>query len=388
MTTDITSILPDVYEALDTVSREQVGFIPAVRLAASSERAAVGQTIKSPVAPPAELQDIVPGINPPAAPDQTIGQRPLTINNSKAAPFVWTGEAVKGANTGVGFARLRSDQIAQALRALNNAVERDIATLVINSSRAYGVAATAPFGTANDFSDFARSRQILIDNGAPESDLHLVCGSNAMATMQSKQSTLLKANEAGTDDLLRNGLIARVLGLGVHQSGQVQNHVAGSTVGDVTVTAATAVGETKINLTTGAAMSVSVKAGDIVTVAGDANKYVAASDLNLGAATTGDLHINAPGLRESIAANTAVTVGDSYEGNMVFHRGAIALATRMPAAPEEGDSAEDKIEITDPHSGITYELSVYGQYRQVRYELALAWGCSMMKPEHAAILLG
>lgn len=388
MTTNIDSILPDVYEALDTVSREQVGFIPAVRLAASSERAALNQTIKSPVAPPAELQDIVPGINPPAAPDQTIGQRPLTISNSKAAPFVWTGEEVKGANTGVGFARLRSDQIAQALRALNNAVEADIAKLAMQASRAYGTAGTAPFGTANDFSDFARSRQILIDNGAPESDLHIVCGSNAMATMQSKQSSLLKANEAGTDDLLRNGLIARVLGLGVHQSGQVQTHATGSVTGAVKATAATSAGATKIGITTGSSMAVGLKAGDVITFAGDGNKYVTASDLTVGASATGDLIINAPGLREDVAANAAITVVGSYEANMVFHRGAIALVTRMPASPEEGDAATDKIEITDPHSGITYELSVYGQYRQIRYELALAWGCAMMKPEHAAILIG
>jgi hypothetical protein len=44
--------------------------------------------------------------------------------------------------------------------------------------------------------------------------------------------------------------------------------------------------------------------------------------------------------------------------------------------------------MTDPRSGITFEVSMYKEYRQVHFEVALAWGVSAIKPEHMAVLLG
>ena len=66
----------------------------------------------------------------------------------------------------------------------------------------------------------------------------------------------------------------------------------------------------------------------------------------------------------------------------------MSVATRAPALPQQGDSAVDRTIITDPVSGLSFEVSVYAQYRQVQYEIALAWGCAALKPEHLAIVLG
>ena len=74
--------------------------------------------------------------------------------------------------------------------------------------------------------------------------------------------------------------------------------------------------------------------------------------------------------------------------NLAFDREAIQLVTRAPALPKEGDMAIDRTVITDPISGLSFEVSIYGGYRKVRYELALAWGQKVIKPEHTAILLG
>ena len=64
------------------------------------------------------------------------------------------------------------------------------------------------------------------------------------------------------------------------------------------------------------------------------------------------------------------------------------LATRVPERPSAGDMAIDVTTLTDPRSGLTFEVAVYPGYRKVRYEVALAWGVSVIKPEHTALLIG
>ena len=76
MASTITSLIPTIYEALDVVSREMIGFIPAVAKDTSGERAAVGQQILVPVTQPQAAQNITPGVIPPDTGDQTVGNVP------------------------------------------------------------------------------------------------------------------------------------------------------------------------------------------------------------------------------------------------------------------------------------------------------------------------
>jgi hypothetical protein len=103
----------------------------------------------------------------------------------------------------------------------------------------------------------------------------------------------------------------------------------------------------------------------------------------------GTVVLAAPGLRKAITANTlAVAIRASAARNLAFSRSAIVLATRMPALPEGGDMAADRTTITDPRSGLSFEVSMYKQYRQIQYEVSLAWGVKAVKTEHIAILAG
>lgn len=384
MANTITNLIPDLYNALDVVSRELVGFIPAVSSDMTFERAAVGQTVRSPVAPAAAAGDITPAVTPPNDGDQTIGNADMQITKARRVPVRWNGEQSRGLNNnGPGRANIMRDQFAQAMRALVNEVEADLAALHIHASRAYGTAGTTPFATAGDFTDASNVLKILKDNGAPQSDNQLVIDTSAGATFLGKQA---QVDKAGTDSIQRQGIILPIHGIDLRESAQVVTSVAGTGASATTNTAGYSVGDTVITLA--AAGTGTIVAGDVITFAGDTNKYVVVSgDTNV--TDGGTITLAAPGLRKAIAASaTNITVIAAAARNMAFSRSAIALATRAPALPEEGDSADDRQIITDPRSGLSFEVSMYKQYRQVQYEIALAWGVKAVKTEHIALLLG
>lgn len=382
MANTLTGIIPTLYEALNTVSREMVGFIPAVRRDSNAERAAVNQVVRVPLGEAGALEDITPGVNPASTGDTTVGYADITITKSKAAPVRWNGEEQMAVGSNGTYNQVLADQFTDAMRKLVNAVEVDIAAEVkVGASRGYGTAGTAPFGTAGDLSDFAGVLRILEDNGAPGTDLQLVLGSAAIANLRGKQSVLFKVNEAGSNDMLRDGMTDRVQGFALRKSSGILLHTKGTGASYVT-SGSTAIDVEDIALVTGTG---TVLAGDIVTFAADANnKYV----IGTGVAAPGTISLNKPGARVVIATANAMTIGNNYTPNAAFSRSAVVLAARAPAVPSGGDAADDSMMITDPVTGMTFEVRVYRQYRQVKFEVCLAWGVKTVKPEHVALLLG
>lgn len=374
MANTLTSLVPDLYESLDIVSRELAGFIPSVTLDATAERAALNQAIRIPITPAAPAEDVSPGQLPPDDGDQTVGNTPFTITKSRMVPFRWTGEEQKGINTGPGYANIRRDQITQAIRTLVNEIEVDVGKTAYLASRATGTAGTTPF--ASTLGDTAQVRKILSDNGAPLSDLQCVIDTTAGANIRTL-AQLTKANEAGTTALRAQGTLLELHGFVLRESAGVARHTAGTGASYVT-NGALAIGATVIPVQTG---SGTIIAGDVVTIGN--YKYVVTSALSGGNVTIG-----APGLREAVAGGSTVTLAAAYTANFAFSRSAIVLATRAPALPEEGDMADDRMMIQDPRTGMAFEVSMYKQYRRVRYEIAAAWGVQNIKPAHTALLLG
>jgi len=389
MASTLTGLIPTIYNSLDVVSRELIGFIPNVQRDATAQSGAVGQAVRSPVVPAASLEDITPGANPADSGDQTIGYTDLSITKSKAYPIRWTGEEQLSVTKDGVINTILRDQFAQGFRTLANAVEVDLGALYVGASRAYGTAGTTPFATADDMTDLAEMNRILDENGAPQSGRVMIVGSAARAKLEGKQSQLFKVNEAGdAGAMLRERQMRMLYGFVMGTSAGVALHSAGSVTGTVTVTAESAIGTTSVGVSTAAGAAVAIVAGDIVTIAGDSNKYVAATSVTVGASTTGVITLAAPGLREVAAATSAVAVGAAYTGNMAFSQNAALLAARTPAMPEGGDEATDVTVVQDPVSGLVFQVAMYKEYRRVKYEIGLAWGVKMVKPEHSALLLG
>lgn len=81
----------------------------------------------------------------PEGTDQTVDNKSLTLTKQRGVPIPWTGEDIKYTNGGSGFETIYGDQIKQAMRALTNEIEIDLATeAYANASRAFGTAGTTP----------------------------------------------------------------------------------------------------------------------------------------------------------------------------------------------------------------------------------------------------
>jgi hypothetical protein len=388
MANTLTNLVPTIYEALDVVSRELLGFIPAVSRNSSAERAALNQTILVPITPASVLADNTAAVTAPNSGDQVVSSVSMTISKSKHAPIRWGGEEQRGLLNAGSYNGILLNQFSQAFRALTNAIEVDLFNAAYKaSSRAYGTAGTSPFGTAGDLSDIAQVRKILDDNGVPQGDLQMVMGGGAMANIRGKQNVLFKVNESGTTELLREGVIGRLEGADLHNSAAVIAVAKGTGASYTSDTAGYAVGATAITLITGTGTALS---GDVVTFAGDTNKYVVAT----GLAAPGVITLAAPGLMVAIPASaTAMSIGGNSTPNLMFSRSAIQLITRAPQMPigpdgKAMDMADDIITVTDPVSGISFDIAVYRQFMQLVYHVRLAWGTAGIKSNHIASLLG
>lgn len=322
-TLTLTSLIPSIQQAMDTVSSELVGFIPAVSRDSTAERAAVGQVVVSPVVGVMAAEDLAAAAYAAYTPNQTIGNVQMQITKSRSVPFGITGEETLGLRNAGTLGSINEQRIAQAMRTLTNEVEADLAALHVAASRAYGTYNGTPFATAADLSDFAQSLKILEDNGAPGSDLHMVMGGTCAANIRGKQATLFQINTGGAvaEDLLRRGALGSVQGFDLHQSKQTKTAVTTGTAANATTdNAGYAVGATAITLA--AVGTGTLIPGDIISFAGDTNQYVVANTVS--AVSGGALQIAEPGLRVAMSAATkAITVVAATTRNMLDRKSVV-----------------------------------------------------------------
>lgn len=386
MANTLTNLIPDTYAALKVVSRELVGLIPAVNRDSRADRLALNQSLRSPVAPVNTAgKDITPAMSLPAAADQTFTNVAFTLSKMRAFPFSWSAEEQYSMAQGPGMLSLNQQQIAQAIRAAVGEVSTDLyAAMRKGASRAYGTAGTTPF--ASDLSASAQLRKILDDNGAPLSDRSLVMDTTAGANVRTRLGTTTNAHAAVSADTLTQGVLIDINSFKLREDAKITAVTKGTGASATTDTTGYAVGSTVITLAS--AGTGTILAGDVITFNGDTNKYVVASgdsDVSNG----GTITLAAPGLLQAIPASaTAITVGNNFTANLGFSRDFAILGTRLPAVPSTGDIAIMRETITDPVSGLSFELAAYPGYRMVTFEIGIGWGVAVENPAHGAILLG
>ena len=383
----LTDLAADIYKAADIVAREQVGIVPSVTINGdASERVAQGDVVRShTTSKPTLNTSYTPAMTIPEGDDQTVGSKTLTLDKVVNVQIPWTGEDIRHVNNGSGFETIYGDQIAQAVRVMVNQIEQDLwSEIYQNASRAVGAAGTTPFDS--NFDTVAEVRQILADNGCPMDGQITLALNSAAGTKLRNLAQLQRANEAGGDQLLRQGALLDLQGIMIKESAGVGLHTKGAGTGyDVNNGAGFAVGDTTITLDGGTVNTTGIKAGDVVSFASDSQNYVVKTGLT---SAGGDIVLNDPGLRLSVADAAELVVGNSYTGNVAFHRAAVELVARPPAQPQGGDAAVDRLTVQDPFSGLVFEIAAYKGYGKAMFDITTLYGVKAWKDEFIATLMG
>lgn len=383
MATVLTAIAPVLYSAAQEVSAEPASLVRSIYADFDNKGVAFGDTVDVPVVPAQALETFTPAAASTAGAGAGTAEKvQVSITAQNKVSHVLTGEQIRSLENGGNYEEWVRQWGAQAMRTLRNAAESDCATAIKQgASRAYGTAGTTPF--ASDINALADLRKILRDNGAPLSDLQFVGNSNVELALL-KLGIVQQAYAAGTAQQLSSGIIDSKFGFNIRVSAGIGLHTKGTVntcVSDLAETAA--IGTTAINSDTFSSQG-TVLAGDIITWAGDSNKYVIGTAI-AAAANDDDIVLNRPGLRASLANGVTGTIGASYTPSFGFERSAVVGVMRPPLIPSNPTMRQ--MMVTDG-MGMTYLFLEIDQYGQRTWEMHLCHGFKVVQPEHVAILLG
>mgnify|MGYP003674954531 FL=1 len=383
----LTDLAADIYQAADIVGRELVGVIPSATINSNATQvAAQGETIRAAFTREVSVDTVTPAMTIPEGTDQTVDNKTMTMSSTASVKIPWTGEDIKYVNNGAGFDTIYGDQIKQAMRAITNQIETEVALDIADrASRAVGTAGTTPF--SSNFDDVAEIRQVLVDNGMPSNDRQATIVMNSAAgTLLRNLAQLQKGNESGGVELLRRGTLLDLQGIQIKESAGIGSHTAGTASSATTDAAGYAVGATTITLAS--AGTGTILAGDVITFAGDTNQYcVTTGDGDVSGG--GTIVLGENGLRVAMSTATkAITMVATSTKNIAFHKSAVEIGVRGLAQPSGGDAAVDRLTVQDPESGLIYNIAAYKGYNKAMFDVSVLYGYKVWKPEFTAVLLG
>ena len=374
MANTLTSALPTLISTFQSVLREATGFIKKTNTDFNDQGAAKDTSVTIPIGGAMTAADVTPAIATSAGSNTTLGSLTHTLDKYRKVSFHLTQEEVVALRENrEGFT---SNRVAQAIRTLVNEIETDIGAEAKTASRAVGAGGTTPFASNHDV--LADLGQILDENGVEAAGRNFVMDSAAKNNL-SKLSTLLDASALGSDAMNQNGAIGRLDGFDLGHSLQVGSATKGTGSSYIS-DGGSAIGATSIPIDTG---SGTVLAGDLVKFGSDTNVYV----VTTGVVAAGTITIAEPGLKVALADSGTMTIQTNGVQNFGFTTDAIAVSVRPPIR-DDADQADEIILISDPDTGLTFELAHYPQYRQGAWEMSCLWGVTNVHPEKTAMLIG
>jgi hypothetical protein len=309
---------------------------------------------------------------PSSAQDATTDQVQVQLSNWREVKFALTDKELAFSEE-----RIIADHIRPAAYALANDIDQKLA------ARYADVPWSVQENSTFDIANILEGRKQLFDNGMPMGT------GQQFAMIDSQSEADLLALSAFTQDQGAGGLgvqsqIAGTLGqrygFQFFANQNVQTHTAGSLTGSPLTNGAVAVGATSVALDAGS-LTGTVKAGDIITFAGDTNSYAITADATAaGNAITVSV---SPAIKAAIGDGVAATVSQntSIAESLMFHRNAFALVT-APLSEMGNELGASIATVQDPITGLSLRSRMYydGDNSKVNVALDVLYGVKTLDP--------
>jgi P22 coat protein - gene protein 5 len=334
-----------------------------------------GSSIDVPIPSAITAQAVSPSYVPPDDAGFVPTKVSIALDQWWEAPFFLTDKDMLEAMNGT-----IPMQASEAIKSLANKID----TLLIAKAEASfpsfaGVAGTTPF--ANDLSEFLSADQMLNDYLAPPDNRFMAISSRAKANAMGLRAFQDASYRGDTAGLIKNE-IGEKLGAMWFMDQNLTRHTAGSWTNVGTTTGTNAAGATTVNLTGGTG---SILAGDKITFSGaDETTYVVSAPT--GTAPTTAIVVYPP-LVTAKSSTETVTVKASHRMNFLFHRDALALASRpFEGADPMGLGVYQSA--VDPISGLALRLEVTRQHKRTRWSYDILCGVGSPRPQFGAVIAG
>jgi hypothetical protein len=341
-----------------------------------------GNTVDIPL-PKAQAVSTVSASNTSkAAADKTPGLVQISLNQWKMTDFALTDREMREIDRNRHFVPM---QTQEAARAIANNIDTYIHNKYTSVYGFVGTAGVVPFSTV---ATATGARKVLNQQLAPMSDRRIVMDPNAedQALQLSAFSDLEKT---GDTEVKIEGQIGRKFGIDHYMSQNVVTHTAGtiSAISQAEVGSTTAAGSSTlaINVTSSTG---TIVVGDIFTIAGDTQTYVAKTAHTVVSTANSEVTI-APTLQTAATSGAVITFKATHVVNLAFQRGAFAYVNR-PIADAVGDltGGNPMTTLTDNVTGLTMRLEVVRQHKQNAFQFDVLYGAECVRPEYAARIAG
>ena len=366
--------------------REQVVMPRLVNNDYSNDAAQKGDSVQVPIPVTQTAAAVTPGHSPVQPADKAPTTVSILLDQWYQSDFHLNDRELTEIDRNESFVPM---QLSEAVRALANQVNTQIWSQYTGIWGYVGTAGTTPFTGGVD--DAVQLRKELNIQVCPKDSRRAILDYVAEAEAL-KQAPFRDASASSDSGVIIEGNIGRKYGFNWFADDHVPTHTAGTAEADSDVIAVDngagyAIGVKTMNVDVDAGTSTFV-VGDIFTIAGDTQKYVATN-----ADTFDTVGVNLsfePALKIAVSDNDVITFPlADHVVNLGFHRDAFAFATRpLIIATADLELGSRFASMQDPVSGIVLRLEVSRQYKQTVWDLDILWGSKLVRADLAVRLLG
>ncbi len=384
MANTISPLAQTLYRAYNEVPMEATGFLDTLGVNWNAEAIGINASVRVPVITPRAISSVpTPGMTWTAGADSVTSTREFTLTGTAEYSFNMTAEeekylSVPDNTNAIEMLRLNMEQ---GKRVLRNTIEAAVGSaLNVAASRAIGTAGTTPFGS--DITMLNEAIRQLQVNGAGDSARAGILDFNAGYNLRNI-AQLQKMNESG-GDMVRSGVIGRLAGTTLLESANVATHTKGAATGTlVNKSGGYAIGDTSIVYDTMTVNTTGIKAGDVITFAGDTTyKYVVKTG---STSTTGTIVLQEPGLRVAIPDDNAITVVNTHVANIVATPWSTKIIARPLAQPQS--PAVEQLVLSDEKGWSCNLIRVVGD-QMASWYMRVAYGAFVPNPFGVIKIMG